>query len=196
MTIPKKWIPVLSFLTVIIVVQIFKKTIWIFQPLPDETLNSSPIGQLDIKPPLHYQAPLLSISEMEFKNGTIKPIGDSYTKTIVMPRTKDEDASWVDDNFGEDKYIRTSIYSVDDSSADLHPPRNKGHEAMIYLSYIIEQYENLSDVNIFMHSHRYAWHNDELLDNDAVQMISRLSAERVQREGYMNMRCKRSLPQP
>ena len=40
-----------------------------------------------------------------------------------------------------------------------------------------------------MHSHRYSWHNNELLERDAVQMISRLSAERVQREGYMNMRC-------
>jgi len=57
------------------------------------------------------------------------------------------------------------------------------------LSYIIDNYERLSDVNIFMHSHRYSWHNDELLDHDAVQMVQRLSAERVQREGYLNMRC-------
>lgn len=56
---------------------------------------------------------------------------------------------------------------------------------MVYLSYIIENYNNLADVNIFMHAHRMAWHNNELLDHDAVQVIARLSAERVQREGYV-----------
>lgn len=60
-------------------------------------------------------------------------------------------------------------------------------EVMAYLSYIIENHgkSTLADVNIFMHSHRYAWHNSDILDNDAVQMIQRLSAERVQRLGYM-----------
>lgn len=192
MAIPKKWLPVLSFLMVFLFVRFSRKVIWIFEPLWTETPNQPSFGdspQLDAKPRRHYQAPLLPISETEFKNGTIKPVGASYTKTIVIPRTKAEDASWVHGNFGGDKYIRTSIYSVEDSSADLHPPRNKGHEVMIYLSYIIDHYDSLSDVNIFMHSHRYSWHNDELMDHDAVQMISRLSAERVQREGYMNMRC-------
>lgn len=58
-------------------------------------------------------------------------------------------------------------------------------EVMVYLSYIIENYDKLADVNIFMHAHRLAWHNNELLDHDAVQVIARLSAERVQREGYV-----------
>ncbi|KAK3077964.1 hypothetical protein LTS18_008796, partial [Coniosporium uncinatum] len=78
---------------------------------------------------------------------------------------------------------------------------NKGHEVMVYLSYIIDNYENLPDINIFLHAHRFSWHNNELLTDgppshnptnpfgDAVQMISRLSNERVTREGYMNLRC-------
>lgn len=108
---------------------------------------------------------------------------------LVIPRTKDEEISWVQENFGGDAYINASIYSVDDFSAALHPPMNKGHEVMVYLSYIIESYDRLADVNIFLHSHRYSWHNDDLMDYDTVQMIGRLSAERVQREGYMNLRC-------
>lgn len=56
---------------------------------------------------------------------------------------------------------------------------------MVYLSYIIDRYEDLADVNVFVHSHRWAWHNNELLGNDAVEIISRLSSERVQREGFM-----------
>lgn len=72
--------------------------------------------------------------------------------------------------------------------------RNKGHEVMAYLSYIIDHYNNLSDVNIFLHSHRYAWHNNDLLGGDAVQMVKRLSAERVQREGFMYVLLPSSLP--
>ncbi|KAH8595758.1 hypothetical protein B0O99DRAFT_708508 [Bisporella sp. PMI_857] len=59
---------------------------------------------------------------------------------------------------------------------------------MTYLFYIIDHYQNLSDVNIFMHWHRHSWHHNELLSLDAVEMAQRLSAERVQREEYMNMR--------
>ena len=60
---------------------------------------------------------------------------------------------------------------------------------MIYLTYIIEHYDALPDISIFMHSHRYAWHNNDILDKDAAQMITRLSPAHVQREGYTNMRC-------
>jgi hypothetical protein len=199
MTIPKKWIPVLSFLTVFIITRVSKRICGNFLIPPDpkssQPVVESPSG-LEIKSRLqqHDQESLLPTASTEFKTGTMKPIGESYMKMIVVPRTKEEDVTWLNENFGGDQYIHSSIYNVDDSSADLHPPKNKGHEVMIYLSYIIDNYDNLSDVNIFMHSHRYSWHNDELLDHDAVQMISRLSAERVQREGYMNMRCASPLP--
>lgn len=42
---------------------------------------------------------------------------------------------------------------------------------------------------MFMHSHQHAWHNNELLDQNAVNIIKRLSLERVLRVGYMNLRC-------
>jgi hypothetical protein len=125
-----------------------------------------------------------------FRPGKLKPMGSNYTKVLVIARTKNEDVAWVTENFGrQDKEIDAAIYVVDDPDATIHPPVNKGHEAMVYLSYIIDYYDELADVNIFMHAHRYAWHNDDILDIDAVEMISRLSPERVQREGYMNMRC-------
>jgi hypothetical protein len=192
MTMPKKWVPVLSFLATFIILRVTKQILGNFFVSPYDSPQPNPQSPLQLETQLrlqHDQAPLLPIAETEFQNGTIKPIGEAYTKMIVIPRTKDEDVAWVNENFGGDNYIKSSIYSADDLSADLHPPMNKGHEVMIYLSYIIDNYDNLSDVNIFMHSHRYSWHNDDLLDDDAVQMISRLSAERVQREGYMNMRC-------
>jgi hypothetical protein len=198
---PKKWIPILSLLTVGFIV-------WLFRPLlPVPTINWTPGSEFGIRQELQGQeagqtqkaivaqeqddrlANSRPVANNPFQPGTVKPVGVPYTKTLVIPRTLKEDVSWIAENFGGNKFITAAIYTVDDVNAELHPPKNKGHEVMVYLTYIIDHYHNLTDVNIFMHSHRYGWHSNELLDMDAVQMISRLSAERVQREGYMNMRC-------
>ncbi|KAL5344567.1 hypothetical protein ACLOAV_010551 [Pseudogymnoascus australis] len=125
----------------------------------------------------------------KFPAGTAKPPGSTYTKMLIVPKTKAEDTTWIDENFPVGGPMNTSMYIADDPTAPLHPPKNKGNEVMIYLTYIIDNYDNLADVNIFIHAHRFAWHNDELLDSDSAQMVGRLSAERVQREGYMNLRC-------
>jgi hypothetical protein len=123
------------------------------------------------------------------ESSSFKSIGANYTKMLVVAATKDEDVSWIASSFEESDGIQATVYKADDPSAPFHPPQNKGHEVMIYLTYIIDQYDNLADVNIFVHSHRYAWHNNELLDHDAVQIVTSLSAEHVQRQGYMNTRC-------
>lgn len=59
----------------------------------------------------------------------------------------------------------------------------------MYLSYIIDHYDDLPDTSIFLHAHRWAWHNNMLLGLDTAQMIKRLNHERVARMGYMNVRC-------
>nr|POE77415.1 hypothetical protein CFP56_09062 [Quercus suber] len=81
-------------------------------------------------------------------------------------------------------------YVVDDPTAHYHPPVNKGHESMVYLTYIIDHYDDLPDVSIFVHAHRYAWHNNAMQGDDMSQMLRYLSPERVTREGYMNLRCE------
>lgn len=122
-----------------------------------------------------------------FRPGTPKPPGSNYTRTLVMPRMADENANWVYEQLPD---IGKAIYVADDPSAPLHPPKNKGHEVMTYLTYILDHYDNLPDVSIFMHAHRYSWHNNDLHNHDAAEMIKTLSSERVQRLGYMNMRCQ------
>jgi hypothetical protein len=134
-------------------------------------------------------SPWGAIGTILYQPGVVKPVGEVYTKTIIVPKTREDNVEWIADNFGEDPNVRSVIYAVDDADTAFHTPMNKGHEVMAYLTFIIEHYDRLSDVNIFLHSHQYAWHNNDLLDNDAVQMIRRLSPERVQRVGYMNMRC-------
>jgi Protein of unknown function (DUF3431) len=72
---------------------------------------------------------------------------------------------------------------VDDPSAELQVPKNKGHEAMVYpTTYIVDHHDILPDV-IFAHPDRITWHNNDLLDSDLVKLIRRLIANRAKREG-------------
>ena len=119
---------------------------------------------------------------------SILPLEAKFTRNLIMARMTEENVTWLDEvDLGPE--ITKMIYIADDLEAPLHPPKNKGHEVMTYLTYIIDFYDDLPDVSIFMHSHRNAWHNNDLLNWDSGEMIRRLSSERVQRQGYMNMRC-------
>ena len=69
-------------------------------------------------------------------------------------------------------------------------PKNKGHEAMVYLAYIIDNYDNLPDTVLFFHPHRTTWHNNALLDLDSKKTIEHLSDVKVARDGYFNARCR------
>lgn len=138
-------------------------------------------------PPTPSMQPNSSLPRPSITPASSKPLRE-YTRNLVMARMTKENVSWIDENdLGPG--LSKIIYVADNPKALHHPPQNKGHEVMTYLTYILEFYENLPDVSIFMHSHRYAWHNDDLLNFDAVEMIKRLSSERVLRNGYMNMRC-------
>lgn len=121
-----------------------------------------------------------------FAQGTPKPHGSNYTRALIIPRTTSEDVSWITT---ENLSVIPLIYTVDDPKSPLRTPRNKGHEVMVYLTYIITHYTTLPDISIFMHAHRHSWHNNELLNNDAAEMIRRLSSEHVVRSGYTNLRC-------
>ena len=43
-------------------------------------------------------------------------------------------------------------------------PVNKGREAMVYLTYIINNYDNLPDSNLFVHGHHESWHQKSNLN--------------------------------
>lgn len=132
------------------------------------------------------------ISTSFYPVGKTKPPGSTYLKTLVIASTRDENTTWVGPELADmidDGLLKTAVYVVDDKNAKLRPPKNKGHEAMVYLTYIIDHYDDLADVSIFMHAHQNTWHNNELLDFDAAMMVRALSSERVLRQGYMNLRC-------
>jgi hypothetical protein len=51
------------------------------------------------------------------------------------------------------------IYDKECSTNPYNIPVNKGNEASVYLKYIIDFYDNLSDFTFFMHDDEYAWHH-------------------------------------
>jgi hypothetical protein len=112
----------------------------------------------------------------------------NISRTLVIGRTKSEDISWVQKELPAD--IKMALYSVDDPTAPLHTNANKGHEAMVYLSYIIEHYDKLSDVTMFFHAHQKADHNNLFLENDSARTIRQLDLANVMKSGYINTRCE------
>ena len=121
-----------------------------------------------------------------FRPGILKPLGSTYSRVMIIPRLQSDNISWVSDELPD---VETAVYIANDPLAALHPPKNKGHEVMIYLSYIINHYEALPDILIFMHAHRWTHHNNALLAYDAAEMVRRLNSDYVTREGYVNLRC-------
>lgn len=139
------------------------------------------------------QTPSTSPAEHAFRAGKPKAPGAEYSRAIVMASMKSHNTSWVDESLSDilepSGPFQKVVYIADDRSAPHHPIKNKGHEVMIYLSYIIDYYDKLPDISIFVHSDRWTWHNNEVMDNDLAGMIRHLSPERVVREGYVNLRC-------
>jgi hypothetical protein len=123
--------------------------------------------------------------------GTNPSKDDTIRKAVVIGRRLNEDTEWVLQKLPDWEH---AIYVVDLMEADAISPTglrtkmNKGREAYVYLTYIIEHYESFPDVAVFMHAHRTAWHTDAP-NYDAAVMLRRLQLPYVQKRGYANLRC-------
>ncbi|KAK1762914.1 hypothetical protein QBC33DRAFT_460525 [Phialemonium atrogriseum] len=104
---------------------------------------------------------------------------------IVVASMKHEDTRWIP------RYIAEwprQVYVVDDPHSPLTVPVNKGREAMVYLTHLIDNYDHLADTTIFIHASRFQWHNDDP-DYDALPTLRHLNMSFVQEAGYTNLRC-------
>ncbi|KAK1144828.1 hypothetical protein N8T08_004841 [Aspergillus melleus] len=115
--------------------------------------------------------------------------GKNASKTLVVAKLQEDDTSWIDRVVQEYSDLTSAVYTVNNHTAALTVPANKGHEVMVYLTYIIDHYHALNDVTMFMHAHQITWHNNDFLDSDSAKMVRRLKGNHVIRNGYMNMRC-------
>ena len=126
---------------------------------------------------------------------TEKPIqlhGEVGDKIIVMAHTQNEDVSWVKEQLPD---WQRAIYNVQldhPEGESLTVPQNKGNEAMAYLTYIIDHYDSLPAIVLFLHAHKdgywKAWHTDAPL-HDNVLATRALHLDFVEKQGYVNLRC-------
>ncbi|GAB7353907.1 hypothetical protein MBLNU459_g4255t1 [Dothideomycetes sp. NU459] len=81
----------------------------------------------------------------------------------------------------------TYPYNVDDENPPEHLviPKNKGHEAMVYLTFITDNYENLPPHVVFVHGHRNSWHQE----GDIVDLVRALQVPELEDVGYVPLRC-------
>ena len=157
---------------------------------------------------------------------------------LVVASLKKDDNSWLEDE-GIQRNLEgweRRIYIVDTEGGgegDLRVPMNRGREGMVYLtwvkenarelyegnadqanldSHIIDNYDNLPNLTIFLHSQRYQWHNDDPIYGkapslfspqsvsnpptitntplpDGIPILQNLKLDHVYSEGYANLRC-------
>lgn len=73
-------------------------------------------------------------------------------KRIVVAAHYNENVSWLDE---VSRHWQVTIMGPGGL------PANKGNEAMPYLTYIIENYNNLPESMAFIHSHQFSWHTPQ-----------------------------------
>jgi hypothetical protein len=123
-------------------------------------------------------------------------LADSSKPALVVARVStDGHSKWLDplaDIFHTCVY--TADASVDTSSTHLQVPANRGHEAMAYLTFLIDNYEDIPAAGVaFIHGSRWAWHNDAP-DYDNAALLAKLNmSAALAPSGYHNLRCDWSL---
>ncbi|KAI9725473.1 MAG: hypothetical protein M1828_003144 [Chrysothrix sp. TS-e1954] len=124
------------------------------------------------------------------RGGYVHPNESSYTTTLVMGRLKAdvEKAAWVHTELSN--ISDTKIYIVDDAeSIGPHLLKNHGREGMVYIKYIIDNYDNLNDITFFWHTDAMAWHNNYLLGQSSARTINTMNREQIIQDGYVPSRC-------
>lgn len=81
---------------------------------------------------------------------------------VVIAHYK-ENVDWV-------KNLKYKYKIISRQGIQYETPPNRGNEASSYLEYIIENYDNLDDVTVFVHAHRSDWHHVENIDEKINRM--------------------------
>ncbi|KAI1114121.1 hypothetical protein F5Y14DRAFT_415532 [Nemania sp. NC0429] len=123
--------------------------------------------------------------EEEAQQGPDSPDSPKPDLELVVASIKSENTSWIPALLPD---WRANIYVADDSRAPLTVPVNKGREAMVYLTYLIDRYDSLPENVVFVHASRFAWHNDDP-DYDALPTLRSLRLAHLRVAGYVNLRC-------
>jgi uncharacterized protein YifN (PemK superfamily) len=98
------------------------------------------------------------------------------SQVVFIVARYNEDISWLALNFPDIPHLvyQKSEDSTTCNGAPLCSYPNVGAEAPAYLQYILDFYETLPNVTVFLHGHQSAWH-----ESNIVQKLNRIRFERV-----------------
>jgi hypothetical protein len=125
-------------------------------------------------------------------HGICPGLEDTSRPALVVSRVaSDGDASWIS-TLGEKYHL--CIYDVDGSTngnpTQLRVPANRGHEAMAYLTFLVDNYDNIpAEGAVFVHGSRFAWHNDSPKYDNAELLATLNTTSALASSGYHNLRC-------
>ncbi|XXH04003.1 hypothetical protein Hte_010412 [Hypoxylon texense] len=134
------------------------------------TISTSPANPTNLAANLHT------------KNDTA-----NLTVNLVMATLFNDDISWTENI--QIPNLNIIRYVSDDMDAEYHPPVPiKGHEALIYHTYMHDFYDDLPDITIFTHADDTSWHVDAVLNSSMAFSLSHLDLEQVLLRQYFNLR--------
>lgn len=70
------------------------------------------------------------------------------------------------------KNSKIFVYDKENKNNPLNIPVNKGNEASVYLKYIIDYYDNLSNFTFFIHDEEYSWHHSGSIINKYKEAVN------------------------
>ncbi|CAG7927692.1 unnamed protein product [Penicillium olsonii] len=137
--------------------------------------------------PEHIKAQSDLVNKMTNYNPT------STNVAVVLPKTRSDDIRWLQKYIKTESQITPFIYSMSKRrEKDLLIPRSsRGREVSAYLSYVLDYYEKLPPVSIFIHAGEEQRHND-LFGPKTQVVLKNLRLEAVEAKGYLNLRCMHS----
>ncbi|USW58282.1 hypothetical protein Slin15195_G116010 [Septoria linicola] len=109
------------------------------------------------------------------------------TTNLIIASTSKEDTSWASNL--QIPNLKVLRYVSDSATAKYHPATlNKGREALIYFTYLVDFYDDLPDVSIFIHAEETPWHMEGTLMGNTSFALSRLDLKQVIERQYFNLR--------
>jgi len=142
---------------------------------------------------IHYKPTSTTLPEAR---GICPGLSSTSKPALVVSRVAaDGDPEWL---AALAKLYHLCIYTVDTApnknSKNLQVPANRGHEAMAYLTFMIDNYDHIPAAGVvFVHGARFQWHNDEPQYDNAVLLAALNVSAALEPWGYHNLRCDWSL---
>ncbi|PWY80545.1 hypothetical protein BO70DRAFT_362498 [Aspergillus heteromorphus CBS 117.55] len=123
--------------------------------------------------------------------GECPGLAETDKPVLIVSRVAADDSSWLAPL--AERYhlcVYTADAPRDPRSKQLQVPANRGHEAMGYLTFLIDNYSHLPAAGmVFVHGSRWAWHNDAP-DYDNAALLAALNITTALAPwGYHNLRC-------